>query len=267
MALPNLSVLSLHAAAPTSRFVRYYAADYAALDAETRKEKAHCPISLEPFKEGQLVYQATKEEGGSGLYYTIEDYLRWLEVGNGRDPSTRVGRAHHVVHTLRDEIVKEAFFQEDLSKAKNGVKPPDGFSRSGYYDEERVQLLWRAFENWDEIRRYQIQQQAQRARERERRNLGMNVEQYAAFQERQMQAREERQRRQQQARREREAAEAEAERRAREREAGRDAREAAERRERDEWRRQQGWIDGAPPPSPGSDSDGAGITEEDLFGE
>jgi len=264
MALPNLSGLSLHAAAPTSKFVRYYAADYAALDDETRKEKAHCPISLEPFKEGQLVYQATKEEGGSGLYYRIENYLHWLEVGNGCDPCTRLARAPHAVRKLRDEIVKEAAFQEDLRMAKYGVKPPDGFERGGYYGEERATLLRRVFEDWDQIRLHQIQQQAQRARERERQRLRMTVEQYAAFQERQQQARRERQ---QQARREREAAEAEAERRAREREAGRDAREAAERAERDEWRRQQGWIDGAPPPSPGSDSDGAGITEEDLFGE
>lgn len=223
MALPNLAGLSLHAAAPTGRFVRYYAADYAALDAGVRKEKARCPISFDDFTEGQLVWQATRQEGGNGLNYDPEAYFEWLSC-NRKDPCTRIKIRPEVVRRLEDGIKKEAVFKEDWRKAANGIAPPAGYSG------EQAAILQRAFEQWEQHHPVARMRRLERERlEREREQMLERL-------------REEKEQR---------------------RLVG-DARLLRERALRDEWRRRQGWIDGAPPSVPGRDSD---IDEEDLFGE
>ena len=233
MALPNLAGLSLRPSAPTQELVTLTDKEAERLNrGEEGRYDGHEPITMEDYEGGKQYFRVRKPPPLGGVpRVALFDYHYF-------DPA---------------ELWRFARWNRSNPITRQPITPRDQWwQMRERFDNDWGNYVPQTAHELEQIILYQIHQQAQIARERERRRLGMTFEQYDAFQERQMQARRERQ---QQARREREAAEAEAERRAREWEAGRDARREAERRERDEWRRQQGWIDGAPPPAPGSDAD------------
>ena len=205
--LPNLSGLSLHAAAPTQDYVTLNAKQAARLNAERGRE----PLTFADYDEAKSYFSLPRPDDGrysdafdSYEYFDAEALHSWVKTRNARgyivtNPKTGEKMAGKDIRELLD-IRREQQRQERERQEQQRR-------------EEESQRLGMTLEQYD----------AYLERQRQALRLHMSLEQYDAYLKRQEQARQERRERLRQARQRREDAEAEAELRAREWEAGRDA--------------------------------------------